>query len=79
MVVEDVWGGEIATATHAHLATSTPAELLVNSTDLHNYVVGSTGVPAPQTVDGCLIAPDAPGLGVEPDYDSLGEPVATYQ
>ena len=28
--------------------------------------------------DGKLFAPDVPGLGVTPDYDSLGEPVAVF-
>ena len=78
MVVEDTWGGEIVTAALAHLAASTPAALLVNSTDLHNYVEGTTGTPAPATRDGCLIASDAPGLGVEPDLASLGAPVSVY-
>ncbi len=45
VVAEDSWGGEIATATVAHFATSTPEEFLVNSTDLHNYNTRSTGTP----------------------------------
>ncbi len=78
MVVEDTWGGEIVTAALSHLAASTPPALHVNSTDLHNYNIGSTGTPGPETRDGCLIAPDAPGLGVEPAYDELGEPVGVF-
>ncbi|GAB5467108.1 MAG: mandelate racemase/muconate lactonizing enzyme family protein [Rhodospirillales bacterium] len=79
MVVEDTWGGEIVTAAQAHLAVSTPAHLLVNSTDLHNYNVGSTGQPGPVMREGRLHAPDGPGLGVTPDYESLGAPVAVYR
>ncbi len=78
VVCEDSWGGEIVTATLAHFAASTPAELLVNSTDLHNYNPVSTGQPGPKTADGNLFASDEPGLGVEPNYESLGEPVAHY-
>ena len=78
MVCEDTWGGEIVTATLAHLAASTPPELLVNATDLHNYNSVATAHPGPETRDGCLIAPDSPGLGVEPDYETLGGPVAVY-
>lgn len=37
MTVEDVWGGEVVTATLAHLAISTPPDYLLNTTDLHNY------------------------------------------
>lgn len=79
MVVEDAWGGEIVTATLAQLAASTPSEMYVNTTDLHNYVEGTTGTPAPQTHAGCLVPSDRPGLRVGPDFDSLGKPVAIYQ
>ena len=37
VIAEDTWGGEIVTATLAHFAASTPPEMLVNATDLHNY------------------------------------------
>jgi len=76
---EDSWGGEITTAAVAHLAASTPAELMMSSTDLHNYNIGSTGKPGPRTENGCLIASDEPGLGVEPDFENIGEPIAVYQ
>jgi L-alanine-DL-glutamate epimerase-like enolase superfamily enzyme len=79
VVSEDTWGGEITTAAVAHFATSTPPELLYNTTDLHNYNVESTGIPGPETRDGKLFASDNPGLGVEPDFDSLGDPVAIYK
>ncbi len=79
VVAEDTWGGEITTATLSHLAASTPPELLYNTTDLHNYNVEHTGKPGPDTRDGKLYASDVPGLGVEPDYISLGDPVAVYQ
>ena len=78
VVAEDTWGGEITTAALAHFAASTPPEFLVNSTDLHNYNTTGTGTPAPVTRDGKLFASDAPGLGVEPDFDQLGEPVAVF-
>ncbi len=75
VVAEDTWGGEITSAAVAHFAASTPREFLYNTTDLHNYNIASTGTPAPTVRDGKLFADDAPGLGVEPDYASLGEPV----
>ena len=78
VVSEDTWGGEITTAVNAHFAASTPEEFLLNTSDLHNYNNESTGKPSPETQDGKLFASDAPGLGVEPDFDSLGEPVAIY-
>ena len=38
MTIEDTWGGDIITAAIAHLAHSTPPELLFSSTDFNSYV-----------------------------------------
>ena len=78
IVAEDTWGGEIASATLAHFAASTPPEYLQNTTDLMNYNTRSTGIGGPIAKDGKLYATDTPGLGVTPDFDSLGAPVAEY-
>ncbi|MCU9848540.1 mandelate racemase [Defluviimonas sp. WL0024] len=78
VVSEDTWGGEITSAVVAHFAASTPEEYVQNTTDLMNYNTRSTGRGGPTTRDGRLIAPDAPGLGVTPDFASLGAPVAEY-
>ena len=63
----------------AHFAASTPEDYLINSTDLHNYNTRSTGIGGPKVRDGKLYAPDTPGLGVEPDFDSPGDPVAIFE
>ena len=78
VVAEDTWGGEIASTTLSHFAASTPAEYLQNSTDLMNYVTRSTGIGGAYAKDGLLFAPDSPGLGVKPDFESLGDPVAQW-
>lgn len=78
VVSEDSWGGEITTAAVAHFAASAPADYLVNTTDLMNYNTRSTGIGGAYANGGKLYAPDAPGLGVTPDFDSLGAPVAEY-
>ena len=78
MTVEDCWGGEIVTAALAHLAASTPPEALLNTTDLHNYNTVHFAAGAPEVEDGCLTVGDAPGLGVVPDEEVLGEAVAVY-
>ncbi|WP_421703484.1 mandelate racemase/muconate lactonizing enzyme family protein [Aliiroseovarius sp.] len=78
VVSEDTWGGEITSTVVAHFAASTPAEYLQNSTDLMNYNTRSTGIGGAWAEGGKLYAPDTPGLGVKPDFDSLGTPVATY-
>ncbi|MEL6608885.1 MAG: mandelate racemase/muconate lactonizing enzyme family protein [Pseudomonadota bacterium] len=78
VVSEDTWGGEIATAAVAHFAASTPQDYLQNTTDLMNYNTRSTGIGGPVARDGRLFATDTPGMGVAPDFDSLGAPVAEY-
>lgn len=75
MTIEDSWGGDITTAAIAHLAHSTPTELLFTSTDFNSYVTVSTAEGAPQRKNGRLAASTEPGLGVRPRYDVLGEPV----
>ena len=78
VVAEDTWGGEITSTLVAHFAASTPAEYLHNTTDLMNYNTRSTGIGGVWAENGKLYAPDAPGLGVTPDFESLGTPVAEY-
>ncbi|MEM7074583.1 MAG: mandelate racemase/muconate lactonizing enzyme family protein [Pseudomonadota bacterium] len=79
VVAEDTWGGEIVTAALSHLAATTPPEFLQNTTDLMHYNTRSTGNGGARVADGKLFAPDAPGLGVTPDFESLGDPVADYR
>jgi L-alanine-DL-glutamate epimerase-like enolase superfamily enzyme len=79
LTIEDTWGGDIVTAAIAHLAHSTPPELLFSSTDFNSYVTVSIAEGAPQRVEGRLAAPTAPGLGIEPRMDVLGKPVFTIR
>ena len=75
MTIEDSWGGDITTAAIAHLAHSTPAEFLFTATDFNSYVTVSTAEGAPKRDNGRMAASTAPGLGVTPIMDALGEPV----
>ncbi len=75
MTIEDSWGGDVATAAIAHLAHSTPTELLFTTTDFNSYVTVSTADGAPQRVHGRMAASTAPGLGITPKRDVLGDPV----
>ena len=77
MTIEDAWGGDIVTAAIAHLAHSTPPELLFTATDFNSYVTLSTAEHAPQRVQGRMAAPDRPGLGIEPRMDVLGAATAS--
>ncbi|MCL7960639.1 MAG: mandelate racemase/muconate lactonizing enzyme family protein [marine benthic group bacterium] len=75
MTIEDTWGGDIVTASIAHLAHSTPPRHLFTATDFNSYVTVQTADGAPRRVDGRMSAPTDPGLGVRPKMDVLGEPV----
>ncbi|MBX3442526.1 MAG: mandelate racemase/muconate lactonizing enzyme family protein [Planctomyces sp.] len=75
MTLEDSWGGDIATAAIAHLAQSTPPELLFTTTDFNSYVTVSTADGAPQRRAGRMAASTRPGLGIEPRWDVLGDAV----
>jgi L-alanine-DL-glutamate epimerase-like enolase superfamily enzyme len=74
MTIEDSWGGDITTAAIAHLAHSTPPEFLFTATDFNSYVTVSTAEGAPRRQNGRMIASSAPGLGVTPRLDVLGQP-----
>jgi len=75
MTIEDSWGGDIVTAAIAHLAHSTPAELLFTTTDFNSYVTVSIADGAPQRVNGRMAAGTRPGLGITPKLKVLGKPV----
>lgn len=75
MTIEDSWGGDIVTAAIAHLAQSTPADFLFSSTDFNSYVTQSIAEGAPERVNGRMAASEAPGLGVQPRLEVLGDPV----
>lgn len=79
MTIEDTWGGDIVTAAIAHLAHSTPTELLFTSTDFNSYVTVSIADGAPKRIEGRLAASTKPGLGICPKQDVLGKPVAVYR
>ncbi len=75
MTLEDSWGGDVVTAAIAHLAHSTPPELLFTATDFNSYVTVGFADGAPRRVNGRMAAPTAPGLGVTPRMDVLGPAV----
>jgi L-alanine-DL-glutamate epimerase-like enolase superfamily enzyme len=74
VTVEDTGGSDIDTAAMAHLSLSTPVERRLHTVDFNAWVTvaNATGMPAP--VNGRLMAPAGPGLGVDVLEDSLGVP-----
>ena len=78
LTIEDTWGSQIADAAIAHLAHSTPKEFHFQSSAFHEYteVVTAQGQPTIET--GYMSCSDAPGLGIIPNFESLGDPLFTY-
>ena len=74
VTVEDTGGAEIDTAAMIHLSLSTPEALRLHTVDFNNWVThhNATGVPASSA--GRITMGQAPGLGVEPLVENLGEP-----
>lgn len=79
MTIEDTWGSDIVTAAIAALAHSTPTGFLFSATDFNSYLTVSTAEGAPQRLHGRMAASLAPGLGINPRMDLLGEPVFTIK
>lgn len=79
MTIEDTWGGEIATAAIAHLAASTPEGFHFQSSAFHDYHTRAIATGGPVVADGHMTVPAGPGLGVEPIWDTLGEPIMVIE
>jgi L-alanine-DL-glutamate epimerase-like enolase superfamily enzyme len=77
MTIEDTWGGEIADAAIAHLAHSTPRNFHFQSSAFQEYATHPIASGGPVIKDGFMAMSSAPGLGVEPDWDLLGDPIAS--
>ncbi len=76
--VQETAGSPIAFAAIAHLGQSVPPHVLrciLDVRDLYHTVTAAFDAPL---VDGGVIAPDAPGLGLTVDREVLGDPVARY-
>ncbi|MEO3427456.1 cis-3-hydroxy-L-proline dehydratase [Pelagibius sp. CAU 1746] len=78
LTIEDTWGGDIVTASIAHLAHSTPSGNRLTSTDFNSYVTHDLAENAPRRVDGFMQAPGRPGLGIDLIPEAVGEPVMVF-
>ena len=78
MIIEDTWGGDIVTAAIAQLARSTPPDFTFAATDFNSYGTVDIATGAPRRVNGRMTASDRPGLGITPNFDVLGDPIARY-
>ncbi|NIM89482.1 MAG: mandelate racemase [Candidatus Aminicenantes bacterium] len=79
MTIEDCWGGDITTATIAHLVGSTRAEFYFTSTDFNSYNDVHLAEDAPLRKEGWLDVPSKPGLGIRVNEKMLGKPILTIK
>ena len=79
MCIECTWGSDIVTAAALHLGAATAPKMLMNVCDLSGYVHPRLDPDAPVRKDGRIAPSDGSGLGVTPDPDVLGEPVAVFE
>jgi L-alanine-DL-glutamate epimerase-like enolase superfamily enzyme len=76
--VQETTGSDVAFAAIVHLGQTVPARFLRCVLESRDMVLVTTADGDFPVVGGRVVAPDAPGLGVEPRLDVLGAPVATY-
>ncbi len=79
MSIQDTGGSQIAKAATAHLALSTPEKLRYYMWDCTELISVSTADGIDESVNGSQRVPTAPGLGIQPKMEVLGEPVAIYE
>lgn len=80
MHIEDVGGSVLADTAALHLAASTAAPNRLASWLGHDHLSVDLAVgQGVRNLGGHVVLPNTPGLGVVPDADTLGDPVAVYQ
>ncbi|MEO8452314.1 MAG: mandelate racemase/muconate lactonizing enzyme family protein [Gemmatimonadota bacterium] len=75
VTIEDTWGGDIVSATSAHLAASTRPEALLTVSFMNDWTNEHVAGYQPRSVKGFGAAPTGPGLGIEVDAALLGAPL----
>ncbi|MHB1217806.1 MAG: mandelate racemase/muconate lactonizing enzyme family protein [Alphaproteobacteria bacterium] len=76
MMFADSWGSDIMSAAIAHLAHSTPEHLRLWCGDFRTYVTVTTADGGAARLKAAVAATEAPGLGLAPRLDVLGEALA---
>jgi len=78
VTIEDTWGGDLVTAAVAHLAASTPPELLFTVSFMNDWTNEHVAGHEPRSNGGFGAAPSGPGLGVEVDLEKLGPSLLSF-
>lgn len=78
MSVQETTGSDIAFAALVHLAQSVRPDLLRSVLECRDMVSRRTASGHFPIIDGHVMAPKVPGLGISVDVASLGAPLASY-
>jgi L-alanine-DL-glutamate epimerase-like enolase superfamily enzyme len=75
LMIEDSWGGDIVSATTAHLAAGTPPDALFAVSFMNDWTNEHVAGYRPRSRGGVGEVPTGPGLGIDVDASMLGEPI----
>jgi L-alanine-DL-glutamate epimerase-like enolase superfamily enzyme len=75
VTIEDMWGGDVVSATSAHLAASTRARSLLTVSFMNDWTNEHVAGHQPRSVAGFGSAPAGAGLGIEVDRSKVGKPL----
>lgn len=75
VTIEDTWGGDIVSATAAHLAASTKESALLSVSFMNDWTKEHVAGYQPRSRNGFGQLPDGPGLGIDVDASMLNEPL----
>ncbi len=73
--IEDVWGGDVASAAIAQVAGSARPDALMHASFFNDWTNEHVAGYAPRSQNGRGQVPKASGLGIEIDEAALGEPI----
>lgn len=77
ITVEDTWGGDIVSATSAHIAASTKPSALLSVSFMNDWTNEHVAGYQPRSSQGFGRVPTAPGLGIDVDVGMLSAPLFT--
>lgn len=75
ITVEDTWGGDIVSATSAHLAATTSGRALLTVSFMNDWTNEHVAGYHPRSHGGFGEVPNSPGLGIKIDRQKLGRPL----
>ena len=75
VTIEDTWGGDIVTATSAHMAATTDPKSFLTASFMNDWTNEHVAGYQPRSARGFGSAPTGPGLGIDVDVAALGSPI----